>query len=170
MRFRTGTPRVRLLAFVLLLIAACATTAHADVVSAGAGKGLLFSKDYGGWFLHYYHDAPTQSCGPCFLELTAGTWPGEAAATIVAASAGWRATFGEHDFVRASLGGGYLNRTTEHLGTHGQFMIQLLAGRTFGEYDLGAGLTHVSNGDFVLQTGKPNDGENFLTVELGRRF
>jgi Lipid A 3-O-deacylase (PagL) len=132
MRFRTGTPRLRFPAFVLLLIAACATTARADVVSAGAGKGLLFSKDYGGWFLHYYHDAPTQSCGPCFLGLTAGTWPGEAAATIVAASAGWRATFGEHD--------------------------------------LGAGLTHVSNGDFVLHTGKPNDGENFLTVELGRRF
>ncbi|HXZ93952.1 MAG TPA: acyloxyacyl hydrolase [Burkholderiales bacterium] len=169
MGLRADTPGLRL-ALASLLIALAPGGAHADEVAFAAGPGLLFSKHYRGYFLNYYRDVTSWNGRAPFLGLSAGGWPGEAQASIVAASLGLRGSFAQHGFWRASLGGGYIDHTTEHLGTHGEFMIQLLAGREFGDYDLAAGLIHVSNGDYLFHDGKPNDGENFLVAQLGVAF
>jgi hypothetical protein len=59
-------------------------------LALAAGPGLLFSKPYGGYFLNYYRDAAPASARNLFLGLSAGGWPGEAQASIVAASTGLR--------------------------------------------------------------------------------
>jgi len=170
MRFRADTLDHLRLALLSALIALGFTTAQADEAAIAVGPGLLFSKHYYGGFLQYYRDADVARGRNGFFELTAGGWPGPADATIIAASGGLRETFGDHGYARISLGVGYLDNTTEHLGTHGQGLIQLGVGRQFGGYDAGFYLIHVSNGDYVFHTGKPNDGENFLTFQLGRPF
>jgi len=169
MGLRADTPGLSL-ALASLLIALGAAHARADELALAAGPGLLFSKHYAGYFLNYYRDATNWNGRAPFLGLSAGGWPGEAQASIVAASLGLRGSIAQQGFWRASLGGGYIDHTTEHLGTHGEFMIQLLAGREFGDYDVAAGLIHVSNGDYLFHDGKPNDGENFLVAQLGLRF
>lgn len=169
MGLRADTPWLRL-ALASLLIASGSAGARADELALAAGPGLLFSKHYGGYFLNYYRDAPSWNGRNLFLGLSAGGWPGEAQASIVGASAGLRGGFAQHGFWRASIGGGYLDHTTEHLGTHGEFMIQLLAGRELGDCEVAAGLIHISNGDYLFHDGKPNDGENFLVAQLGLRF
>ena len=169
MGLRADTPWLRL-ALASLLLALGPAAARADEIAFAAGHGELFSKHYGGYFLDYYHDAAPSDGRNLFLGLSAGGWPGEAQATIVGASLGLRGTFARHGFWRASLGGGYIDHTTEHLGTHGEFMIQLLAGRDFGGYDIAAGVFHVSNGDYLFHDGKPNDGENFLVAQIGVAF
>lgn len=134
------------------------------------GRGLLFSRHSNGYFLHYYRDGAASGARNRFFELTVGDWTGAAAATLVAASGGLRKTFENRGYARLGLGVGMIDRTTENLGTHGQFMIQIAIGREFGAYAVGVCMIHVSNGDFLLHTGKPNDGENFLALQLGRQF
>jgi hypothetical protein len=170
MAFRADTPARFRLALLWTLLALGLASARADEAAVAAGRGLQFSKHYNGYLLQYYRDAEAARGRNGFFELTAGDWPGPAEATLVAASGGLREEFEQRGYARLSLGAGYIDRTTEHLGTHGQFVIQLAVGREFGRYDAGVCMVHVSNGDFVLHTGKPNDGENFLTVQLGRRF
>lgn len=169
MGLRADTPWLRF-ALAALLIALGPAAARADEVAFAAGHGELFSKHYGGYFLNYYRDATSWNGRAPFLALSAGGWPGEAQATIAGALVGLRGTFARHGFWRAGLGGGYIDHTTEHLGTHGEFMIQLLAGRDFGGYDIAAGVFHVSNGDYLFHDGKPNDGENFLVAQIGVPF
>jgi lipid A 3-O-deacylase PagL len=169
MGLRADTPWLRLV-LASLLIALGSAGARADELALAAGPGLLFSKHYGGYFLNYYRDAAPAGGRNLFLGLSAGGWPGEAQASIAAVSVGLRGGLAQHGFWRASLGGGYLDHTTEHLGTHGEFVIQLLAGSELGDYDFAAGLIHISNGDYLFHDGKPNDGENFLVAQLGLAF
>ena len=75
-------------------------------------------------------------------------------------------------YFAGTLGIGVVDRTTEHLGTQGQFTIRLAVGRKFGKYDLSIGENHYSNGKTALRLNwhGPNDGEDFLTVMLAREL
>jgi hypothetical protein len=154
----------------LVLAVLCSTDAAADEAILAVGPGVHVSDSSTAYFLQYYRDAKRLWGFDSFFELSLGHWPGDAAATIAAASGGLRWNFENRSYARVSLGAGYLNHTTERLGTHGQFMEQIVIGREFGAYDLGAGMIHISNGDSILHTGEPNGGENFFTVRLGYRF
>jgi Lipid A 3-O-deacylase (PagL) len=170
MRLSADTPACLRAGVACAFLALSCTFARADELAVSAGPGLLFSRHSSGNFLQYYRDAGATGERNRFLELTAGAWTGEAEDSVVAASAGLREKFDNGGYARLSLGAGMIDRTTGHLGTHGQFMIQLAIGREVGAYDAGVCMIHVSNGDFILHTGKPNDGENFLAFQLGRRF
>src|SRR3989344_1201573 len=75
-------------------------------------------------------------------------------------------------YFAGTLGIGMVDRTTDHLGTQGQFVARLAFGRKFGKYDLSIGETHYSNGKTALRLNwqGPNTGEDFLTVMLAREF
>jgi hypothetical protein len=154
----------------LLLLALAAGRAGADELAFETGLGFEFSHGYNGYFLQYCRDASAAFGHDSFYQATLGHWPANYGATIAAVSRGLRWNLEDRVYVRASLGVGYIDHPTDHLGTHGQFLLNLGVGRDYGTYDLSAGVVHVSNGKKVFHWEGVNDGENFLTIRIGRKF
>jgi Lipid A 3-O-deacylase (PagL) len=155
---------------LLLLFTLVAGRAHADELALELGPGFEYSLGYNGYFLQYYRPAPQAFGHDGFYQATLGHWPSGHGATIAAISRGLRWNFENRTYARASLGAGYLDHTTDHLGTHAQFLLHLGIGREYGDYDFCIGAIHVSNGKKVFHWNGSNDGENFLTFQVGRKF
>ena len=147
--------------------------AGADMLAVTAGHGNLKSHGSKAVFLSYQKDAPKLFDGASLYDLTFGYWSGSThnSALTFARVVRWPLSHSDYYFA-GTLGIGVVERTTDHLGTTGQFTIRLAVGRRFGKYDLSIGESHFSNGKYALKLDwhGPNTGEDFLTVMLAREL
>ncbi len=147
--------------------------AGADMLAITAGHGNLKSHGSKAVFLSYQKDAPRLFDGESLYDLTFGYWDGSSrnSALTVARVVRWPLAPSSYYFA-GTLGIGMVERTTDHLGTTGQFTVRLAVGRRFGRYDLSIGESHYSNGKYALGLGwhGPNTGEDFLTIMLAREL
>lgn len=167
--------RQSLAACVSALAFAIATTpyssfAKANAFSTGVGFGDIRSQGATAIFLRYQTGAAELFGRESFYELSLGAWNGSNrnSAIAIARGIGWYWSSG--NFLTIELGAAAVGRTTDHLGTHAQFVSHLVIGRRFGNYDLSLGQTHYSNAKDLFHWTGPNIGENFLTLEFGREF
>ena len=164
--------------FALMRIAALlamlpgAPFANADMLAVTAGQGNLKSHGSNAVFLSYQKSAPDLFNRESRYDITFGYWSGanHNSALTVARVVRWKIS--QDSYFAGTLGIGAVKRTTETLGTQGQFTVRLAFGRKFGKYDLSIGESHYSNGKYALKLGwhGPNTGEDFLTVMLAREF
>jgi len=174
---KTETNRIRraiviqtrsgLLAAGMLL---CAPLADADTLAIGAGYGNIKSQDATAAFLRCQKDAPRLWGRDSFYELALASWDGSNRNNAIGVARGLRWPWSQKNFFSAELGIAYVTRTTDHLGTQGQFFFHGALGHRFGKYTLSIGETHYSNGQKVMHWHGPNVGEDFLTLHLGREF
>ena len=157
----------------LLAVLLGAPRAGADMLAITAGSGNLKSHDSNAVFLSYQKNAPRLFNRESLYDITFGYWSGPAhnSALTVARVVRWPLAWQDYYFA-GTLGIGVVERTTDNLGTQGQFTVRLAFGRKFGKYDLSIGESHYSNGKYALKLGwhGPNTGEDFLTVMLAREF
>jgi len=102
-------------------------------------------------------------------ELALAAWSGPDANEAFTLSRGMRFCPGGYALA-ASAGIGYVTERTDNLGTHLQFVVRLALGRAYGDYELALAQRHYSNGQLLFGWSGPNRGENFLGIELARRF
>jgi Lipid A 3-O-deacylase (PagL) len=143
---------------------------HADAVLFGTGYGNFRQGGATAVFLRYQTQAPTVLGHASLYELSVGAWNGPNRNAVVALARGIRWRWSPKIYLGAELGIGAVMQTTDHLGTHLQFVSHVVVGRQFGRYDLTLGETHYSNAKDLFHWSGPNVGENFLTLELGRDF
>lgn len=156
-------------AWALWLVLAT-TAAEADEVGVDVGPGFEYSDGDEGVFVHYRRAAaPLFGC-TSYYEFTVGGWNGSERDLVAGAARGLSFDLHDLDRLTASLGAGYLDRTTENLGTHAQFLLRLGYERDIGQYILGVGVIHVSNGKKVFHWEGANKGENYAVLRLARRF
>ncbi len=157
----------------LLAMLAGTRFASADMLAVTAGRGNIYSQGSNAVFLSYQKDAPKLFNRDSLYDFTFGYWSGSThnSALTVARVVRWPLAKPGYYFA-GTLGVGVVERTTDHLGTQGQFTIRLAFGRKFGKYDLSIGESHYSNGKTVLWLDwhGPNTGEDFLTLMLARKF
>jgi len=157
----------------LLVMLPGARFANADMLAVTVGGGNLKSHDTKAVFLSYQKNAPRLFNRESLYDITFGYWSGanHNSALTVARVVRWQLSPPSYYFA-GTLGIGVVERTTDNLGTQGQFTVRLAFGRKFGKYDLSIGETHYSNGKYALKLGwhGPNTGEDFLTVMLAREF
>jgi hypothetical protein len=124
-------------------------------------------------FLSYQKNAPRLFDHESRYDLTIGYWsgPNHNSTLTVARVVRWSPAPPSYYFA-GTLGIGVVDRTTDHLGTTGQFTVRFAVGRRFGKYDLSIGESHYSNGKYALGLGwhGPNTGEDFLSVMLAREL
>jgi hypothetical protein len=144
----------------------------ADMLAVTVGRGNIYSQGSDAVFLSYQKDAPKLFNRESLYEFMFGYWSGSThnSALTLARVVRWKLS--PESYFAGTLGIGVVDRTTDHLGTQGQFVVRLAFGRRFGKYDLSLGETHYSNGKTALQLNwrGPNTGEDFLTVMLAREF
>lgn len=147
--------------------------AAADLLAVAAGGGNLKTHGSNAVFLSYQKDAPRLFNRESLYDFTFGYWSGPTrnSALTVARVVRWQLAPPNYYFA-GMLGIGVVDRTTDHLGTQGQFTVRLAVGRKFGKYDLSIGESHYSNGKYLLRLNwhGPNTGEDFLTIMLAREF
>ncbi len=150
----------------------CAHSAGADMLAVAVGGGNIKSQESDAVFLSYQKDAPRLFNRESLYDLTFGYWSGSTRNSALTLARVVRWKISPESYFAATLGIGVVDRTTDHLGTRGQFTIRLAFGRKFGKYDLSVGENHYSNGKTALRLGwnGPNDGEDFLTVMLAREL
>lgn len=136
----------------------------------GAGFGDIRSQGATAIFLRYQARAADLFGSESFYELSLGAWNGSNRNSVIAIARGIRWRWSSRDFLTFELGAAAANRTTDHLGTHAQFVSHIMLGRQFGDYKLSLGQTHYSNAKDLFHWSGPNIGENFLTLELSRDF
>ena len=162
---------MRIAALLAMLLSS--QLASADMLAVTAGPGNIYSQGSNAVFLSYQKDAPRLFNRESLYDFTFGYWSGSTrnSALTVARVVRWRLAPPSYYFA-GTLGIGVVDRTTDHLGTQGQFTIRLAFGRKFGKYDLSIGESHYSNGKTALWLDwhGPNTGEDFLTVMLAREF
>lgn len=150
----------------------CPSLTAADMLAVAVGRGNIFSQGSDAVFLSYQKEAPRLFNWESRYDLTIGYWSGSTynSALTLARVVRWKLS--NENYFAGTLGIGVVDRTTDHLGTSGQFVVRLAFGRRFGKYDLSLGETHYSNGKSALQLNwhGPNTGEDFLTVMLAREF
>jgi hypothetical protein len=150
----------------------CPSLTAADMLAVAVGRGNIFSQGSEAVFLSYQKEAPRLFDRESLYDLTLGYWSGSThnSALTLARVVRWKLS--PESYFAGTLGIGMVDRTTDHLGTQGQFVVRLAFGRRFGKYDLSIGETHYSNGKTALQLNwhGPNTGEDFLTVMLAREF
>ena len=146
--------------------------ASADMLAVAAGTGNIKSQDADAVFLSYQKEAPKLFNHESLYDLTFGYWNGSTRNSALTIARAVRWNISPETYFAGTLGIGVVDRTTEHLGTQGQFTIRLAVGRKFGKYDLSIGENHYSNGKTALRLNwhGPNDGEDFLTVMLAREL
>lgn len=146
--------------------------ASADMLAVTAGRGNLKLHRSNAVFLSYQKDAPRLFNHESLYDLTFGYWTGSTHNSALTFARVVRWKLSPQSYIAGTLGIGAVDRTTEHLGTTGQFTLRLAVGRKFGKYDLSIGESHYSNGKTALQLGwhGPNTGEDFLTVMLARQL
>ncbi len=146
--------------------------AGADMLAVTLGRGNIYSQGSSAVFLSCQKNAPRLFNRESLYDLTFGYWSGSThnSALTLARVVRWK--FSNENYFAGTLGIGMVDRTTDHLGTQGQFMLRLAFGRKFGKYDLSIGESHYSNGKTVLRLDwhGPNTGEDFLTLMLAREF
>jgi hypothetical protein len=150
----------------------CPSLTAADMLAVAVGRGNIFSQGSEAVFLSYQKEAPRLFNRESRYDLTLGYWSGSThnSALTLARIVRWKLS--NENYFAGTLGIGVVDRTTDHLGTQGQFVVRLAFGRRFGKYDLSLGETHYSNGKTALQLNwhGPNTGEDFLTLMLAREF
>ncbi|WP_172425859.1 acyloxyacyl hydrolase [Sulfuricaulis limicola] len=153
-----------------MLLYACST--GADMLAVAVGYGNISSSGSNAVFVSYQKDAPALFNRKSLYELSIAYWSGPNYNTALSFGRTLRWKLSPENYCAATLGIGMVDRTTDHLGTTGQFMVRLAFGRKFGEYDLSIGETHYSNGKTALglDWDGPNVGEDFLTLMLAREF
>jgi hypothetical protein len=157
----------------MLALLLCTQPARAGLLAVTAGSGNLKSHNSNALFLSYQKDAPKLFNQESLYDLTFGYWSGPThnSALTVARVVRWPLATPGYYFA-GTLGIGVVKRTTDYLGTQGQFTVRLAFGRKFGKYELSIGETHYSNGKYALKLNwhGPNTGEDFLTLMLAREF
>ncbi len=142
------------------------------MLAVTVGRGNIYSQGADVVFLSYQKDAPKLFNRESLYDLTLGYWSDSThnSALTLARVVRWKLS--SQSYFAGTLGIGMVGRTTDHLGTQGQFVARLAFGRKFGKYDLSIGETHYSNGKTALRLNwrGPNTGEDFLTVMLAREF
>ncbi len=165
-------PRARALTLLIAGMLPCPRLADADMLAVTAGRGNIYSQGSNAVFFSYQKNAPDLFNRKSLYDLTLGYWSGSTrnSALTVARVVRWKLS--PENYFAGTLGVGVVDRTTDHLGTAGQFMVRLAFGRRFGKYDLSLGETHYSNGKTALRLNwhGPNTGEDFLTLMLAREF
>lgn len=174
MNFLSSVPRAWLKpAFFLgtgLLL--CPSLTGADMLAVTVGRGNIYSQGSDVVFLSYQKEAPKLFNRESLYDLMFGYWSGSTRNSALTLARVVRWKLSNERYFAGTLGIGVVDRTTDHLGTTGQFVARLAFGRKFGKYDLSIGETHYSNGKTALRLNwhGPNTGEDFLTVMLAREF
>ena len=150
----------------------CPSLTAADMLAVAMGRGNIFSQGSDAVFLSYQKEAPRLFNRESLYDVTLGYWSGSTHNSALTLARVMRWKLSNESYFAGTLGIGVVDRTTDHLGTTGQFVVRLACGRRFGKYDLSLGETHYSNGKTALQLNwhGPNTGEDFLTVMLAREF
>ena len=150
----------------------CPSLTAADMLGVTAGHGNIYSQGSDAVFLSYQKEASKLFNRESLYELMFGHWSGSTHNSVLTLARVVRWKLSNESYFAGTLGIGMVDRTTDHLGTQGQFVARLAFGRRFGKYDLSIGETHYSNGKTALRLNwhGPNTGEDFLTVMLAREF
>jgi hypothetical protein len=150
----------------------CPSLTAADMLAVAVGRGNIFSQGSDAVFLSYQKEAPRLFGRDSLYDVTLGYWSGSTHNSALTLARVMRWKLSKESYFAGTLGIGMVGRTTDHLGTQGQFVARLAFGRRFGKYDLCIGETHYSNGKTALRLNwhGPNTGEDFLTVMLAREF
>jgi hypothetical protein len=155
--------------FILFLLV-LSPDVFADTLSLETGQGFHHSGNTQALFVRYQKDAPLLFGQQGFYEGSVGAWNGPNRVETVGIARGLRFGLGETGYLSAQFGLNYITRKTENLGTLFQFASRLTVGRSIGEYDVSLGYVHFSNGKYFFGWDGPNYGENFVTVQIGRKF
>jgi len=150
----------------------CPSLTAADMLAVAVGRGNIFTQGSDAVFLSYQIDAPKLFNRESRYDLMFGYWSGSTHNSALTLARVIRSKLSNESYFAGTLGIGVVDRTTDHLGTQGQFVARLAFGRKFGKYDLSIGETHYSNGKTALRLDwhGPNTGEDFLTMMLAREF
>jgi hypothetical protein len=150
----------------------CPSIAAADMLAVTTGHGNIFSQGSDAVFLSYQKEAPRLFHRESRYDVTLGYWSGSTHNSALTLARVMRWKLSTESYFAGTLGIGVVDRTTDHLGTTGQFVVRLAFARRFGKYELSLGETHYSNGKTALQLNwhGPNTGEDFMTVMLAREF
>lgn len=142
--------------------------ARADTLALEVGGGNLRSHGEA-FFLSWRKPAASLFGHLSYYESTLGAWLGPDANEAITLARGVQAALGRYR-VAVSAGIGYVTTRTDNLGTHLQFVLRLTLARPLRDYELALAQRHYSNGRLLLDWPGPNRGENFLALELARRF
>ena len=144
----------------------------ADTLGVAAGQGNFTSRGTSALSLCYRKDAPPLFHRQSHYDLTLAYWGGSRHSTALTFARELRWKLSQENYITGSLGLGLVNRTTDYLGTQGQFITRLAFARQFGQYELAIGETHYSNGKTALHLDwhGPNRGEDFLTLMLAHEW
>jgi len=140
------------------------------MLSLEEGQGFHRSGRTQALFLRYQWEAALLFGQEGFWEVDFGAWNGLNGVETVGFARGLRFRWRENNYFSAQAGLHYITRRTENLGTPLQFGARLAFGRTMGVYDLSIGYVHFSNGKYFFGWEGPNNGENFATIQVGRKF
>ena len=154
----------------ILFLLALSPDVFADALSLETGQGFHHSGNTQALFVRYQKDAPLLFGQKGFYEGSVGAWNGPNRVETVGIARGLRFDWGGTAYFSAQFGLNYITRKTENLGTLFQFASRLTIGRSIGEYDVSLGYVHFSNGKYFFGWDGPNYGENFVTVQIGRKF
>lgn len=141
---------------------------RAEALSLELGGGDLRSHG-DALFLSWRRPASPLFDRESYTEYALGVWSGPERNEAFTLSRGVRLDLGRH-VLAAGLGIGYVAERTENLDTHLQFLARIALGRALGHYELSLVQRHFSNGQRLFGWSGRNRGENFLSVELARRF
>jgi len=157
--------------FVFLLLCACCLV-YADELLFESGQGFYTSGDSRIAFLRYKLDTAPLFGFDSYYDLAVATWSGENHNDAIVVSRGERWHTTEKTYIDFEIGGAYVERTTDNLGTRLQFALRGAFGLKAGAFDFAVGYNHFSNGREIFQwnTSTPNNGENFITVRVGYMF
>ncbi len=147
-----------------------APPAHADGLFLEGGAGLLFSKNTEAVFLRYQKDAGPLFHHESFYDFSFASWNGPNHDDAVAITRGLKWNWKERNYFSFEAGGAYLKRTSDNLGTRLQFAFRFAFGVRAEKFDISIGYNHISNGKFLFGWSGPNNGENFLSLQIGRVF
>lgn len=151
----------------LLLVAAAAAPARADLLAFETGRGNHNSRGSDAWFLRYQHDMWPVWKTTGFLEFAGGSWDGNFKNRSVSAGAGLRYPLVKQTYFSVATGLAYVTDRTDNLGTHPQIQWRFALGWRVGSVDLALAQIHYSNGKSIFRWEHTNVGDNFLTLQIG---
>ena len=140
------------------------------MLSLEAGTGFYYSDNAEALFLRYQRDATPWFGLTEYIELSLGGWNGPTGTEAIGISRGAAWFWTTKYYLAGSAGIGYIADKTDNLGTHFQFLFRVALGRRGETYDLSVGWVHYSNGKYFFGWEGPNNGENFITLQVGRVF
>jgi hypothetical protein len=157
---------------LIVLLFRIPSTACADGLFVEGGVGVIHSRLSDAGFFRYYKDtSPVFGCRS-YYDFSLAHWNGrnENDAVVIGRGVLWNWT--EKYYSSFEAGGAYLWQTTENLGTRAQFAFRFASGLKVETFDISAGYIHYSNGQEIFRwsSDTPNKSENFVTIQIGRRF